>query len=575
MLLHIGTKESRAGRPEAFTLPIELVTSTQAILAKRRVGKSYTASVQAEEMLTAKQQIVAIDPTGAWWGLRASADGLGKGFPIALLGGEHEPDAPLDENAGEVIASAIVAERFSAILDLSLFRKGQANRFMAAFLETLYRLNRSAVHLFVDEADTVAPQKPYGDEARVLGAMQDVVRRGGIRGIGCTLITQRPAVLNKDVLTQCEVLTTLRLVHPADINAINAWVSVHGAPEQAARMIESLPSLPVGRAWVWAPDMPGKGEVFDMVDIRERRTFNSGATPKPGASVKPPKVLAKPDVERLGKVIAETARKAREENPEALKKRIRELENQTPSVDPASVNRAVEATRADCQAQFADLVIRLKTELKDLPSRIESVLNDVRLAWTVLEGAQVLRTTTPLPAAASIGTVRTRVAAEVREGLQDLKEKTDLSSGERSILEIVIQHRPRQLTAAQVGQLAAFTPSTVRTYLPKLVSKGLVSREGKELIPTAAGIALLGAGVPQMPTTAKGRQEMWLSKFGQGPQAILKTLIAQYPDSLTNEELWAATGLTASTVRTYVPLLRRAGVVEKDRLRASDELCRD
>lgn len=126
-----------------LSLPLEFITSTQAILAKRRVGKSYTASVQAEEMLKAKQQIVCVDPTGAWWGLKASADGKGAGFPIAIFGGEHG-DVPLEENAGEVIASAIVAERFSAILDLSLFRKGQLNRFMGAFIETLYRLNREA-----------------------------------------------------------------------------------------------------------------------------------------------------------------------------------------------------------------------------------------------------------------------------------------------------------------------------------------------------------------------------------------------------------------------------------------------
>src|SRR5205085_3412068 len=134
-------------------------------------------------------------------------------------------------------ASAIVADRFSAVLDLSLMRKGQMNRFMGAFLETLYRLNRAALHLFVDEADAVAPQKPFGDEARTLGAMEDVVRRGRIRGIGCTLITQRPAVLNKDVLTQCEILCAMRLSHNLDIRAIKEWVAVHGDEQTAKDMM--------------------------------------------------------------------------------------------------------------------------------------------------------------------------------------------------------------------------------------------------------------------------------------------------------------------------------------------------
>jgi hypothetical protein len=130
-------------------------------------GQDLQGEVQAEELLDAHQQIVAVDPTGAWWGLRSSADGKSAGYPIAIFGGEHA-DVPLEATAGEVIADAIATEHFSAVIDLTLFRKGEALRFMAAFLETLYRKNRAPLHLFIDEADVVAPQKTFGpDEARV------------------------------------------------------------------------------------------------------------------------------------------------------------------------------------------------------------------------------------------------------------------------------------------------------------------------------------------------------------------------------------------------------------------------
>jgi len=96
---------------DALSLPLEFVTQTQAILSRKRVRKSYTASVQAEELLKARQQVVVIDITGAWWGLRSSADGKGAGHSI-LAGGDHG-DIPLEVHAGEVMASAIVAERFT------------------------------------------------------------------------------------------------------------------------------------------------------------------------------------------------------------------------------------------------------------------------------------------------------------------------------------------------------------------------------------------------------------------------------------------------------------------------------
>ena len=48
---------------------------------------------------------------------------------------------------------------------------------------------------------------------------EDIVRRGGQRGIGCTLVTQRSAVLNKNVLTQAQMLVVLRTIAPQDLAA--------------------------------------------------------------------------------------------------------------------------------------------------------------------------------------------------------------------------------------------------------------------------------------------------------------------------------------------------------------------
>lgn len=51
----------------SLKLPLDFVTGTNTILAQKGAGKSYTSSVVAEEMLDARQQIIALDPTGAWW----------------------------------------------------------------------------------------------------------------------------------------------------------------------------------------------------------------------------------------------------------------------------------------------------------------------------------------------------------------------------------------------------------------------------------------------------------------------------------------------------------------------------
>lgn len=73
-----------------FSVPLEFVTGTEAILGRKGSGKSHTASVMAEELLQAGQQIIVIDPTDAWWGLRAGRDAAHQGYPVAVLGGDPD-----------------------------------------------------------------------------------------------------------------------------------------------------------------------------------------------------------------------------------------------------------------------------------------------------------------------------------------------------------------------------------------------------------------------------------------------------------------------------------------------------
>jgi hypothetical protein len=330
----------------AVSLPAEAVTSTMAILAKKGAGKTYTGSVIAEEMLDNGIQVVIIDATGAWYGLKSSADGHGPGYPVAILGGDRA-DVPLEHTAGEVTAEAIVEGGFSCILDLSGFSKSKVFQFMAPFLATLYLRNKHAMHLFVDEADIYAPQKTWGSEdAKCLGAMQDVVRRGRIKGIGITMITQRAQVLNKDVLTSTDILFALRMNHQLDLKAIREWVNAKADPALAAEMESSLPSLPTGDAWVWAPEL----DIFARATVRKRKTFDSSATPKPGQRKQVPKVFAPIDLEKLGERIKATVAEKQANDPRLLKARIAELDRemqQMRNVVPTTDAQQFDAVRSE------------------------------------------------------------------------------------------------------------------------------------------------------------------------------------------------------------------------------------
>lgn len=311
-----------------LSLPLNAVTQTFGILAKKRRGKTYTASVMAEEMIKANLPFVVLDPTGAWWGLRASADGKKAGYPVVIIGGDHA-DIPLEPAAGAVIADLVVEHPGWYVVDMSAMNSNaEQDWFAMEFGERLYRVknkHRFPMMLYVDEADAFIPQQPMPDQRRLLGAYDTIVRRGGIRGIGVTLISQRPAVVNKNVLSQVECLIVLQVVGSQDRDAIEKWVGAHGAKKQCDALMSSLASLGLGEAWFWSPAWL---DVFKRVQVRKRETFNSSKTPEVGEHPVKPKVLAKVDLDQLRDKVSATIERVKADDPRELRKQIAELQRQ-------------------------------------------------------------------------------------------------------------------------------------------------------------------------------------------------------------------------------------------------------
>ena len=307
---------------ETLELPLDTATKTQAVVARKGGGKTYLAKVLAEEFWRCGIQFVMFDMVGVCYGLRSSADGESEGIPILILGGEHG-DRPLPHSTGEAVADFIVGSRVSVILDFSLMSGNQRKTFVTDFCLRLYLINRKPIHLIVDESDVFAPQKPLPEETMMLHAMSQIVLRGRAKGIGMTCLTQRPAKLNKDVLTQCETLVLKRLMGPQDINAVKDWVSTHSDRAETREILDSLPSLRPEQAWFWSP-----GAFCELVTVRESHTFDSSKTPEVGQERQEPKTLAQIDLKLLDSAFAEAEIHAQENDPKLLKAKIVDLEAQ-------------------------------------------------------------------------------------------------------------------------------------------------------------------------------------------------------------------------------------------------------
>ncbi len=571
-----------------LSLPAEAVTQTFCFLAKRGAGKTYTASVLAEEMLKAELPICVIDPTGVWWGLRASADGKADGLPIIVMGGEHG-DVPLEVTAGELIARFIIEENVSVVLDLQMMRKGEQIRFMTPFAETLYHLNRSPRHIFWDECDAHIPQKPMKDQLRLLGASEDIVRRGRAKGLGVSLISQRAAVINKDVLTQTEVLVALRTVGPQDIAAVRAWVEQHDVHDQADEMLASLPSLPIGESWWWSP---GWLNLFKRVHVRARETFNSSRTPKVGEHVKPPKRLAPVDLAALTARMAATIERAKADDPNALRARIAELEKAViyakAKPDPMRVERAREAwEKESARAVVAEQRrwVKFEATMRDAMRRVTDLL---ARAHTVLRELDEAPTPDSLmPVSETIATIRDQIKhVPAARGARDeaamaswqTKHRngdvgTTLGKGERAILSLLAE-QGAPVTREHLTVATGYKRSSRDTYLQRLRAAGLVDTQGDGFVLTEDGVAAIA---PHAVTLPRGPALLahYLETLSTGEAETLGIIAEAHPGPVERDVISERTGYQRSSRDTYLQRLRARRLIDtagRGAVRLSDSL---
>lgn len=538
-----------------FTLPIEAVTETFGIVAKRGSGKTYCAKVMVEEMLGAKAHVCVLDPIGVWWGLRTAADGKSAGLPILVLGGDHG-DLPIEPTAGAVLAD-LVMDGHSVIIDLSRMRKGDQRRFCTDFLERLYHGNKRALHLVLEEADMVAPQRPPKGFERLLGAAEDIVRRGRSKGIGVTMITQRPAVIHKDVLTQVETLIALRLTGPQDRKAIDAWVEHHGDQDLRKELMHALPSLPIGTAIVWSP---GWLKVFQRVAIRKLKTFDSSRTPKPGSPEASTGTVAQVNIKALEQQMAATVEKAAASDPTKLQARVRQLE--------AELRKAEKAAPRTETVEVSVLTDKDRQKIDRLVAVLELIpgtLNEAIQVGRALQAKGVARPSprqpTPArPAPASNPRPPAQVNNHDQEGL-DGPESRILNALAWLVDTTGNQAQPETAVAFmanyKVGGGAFNNPKA------RLRRKGLIDYgPGKTMILTPEGDAI-AAHAPTAATPEDIHQRVF--EVIDGPmRRILEPLIAVYPDALTNDELAEASGYSPNGGAFNNPRgrLRSCGLVD-------------
>lgn len=599
-------------------IPEAALSQHVAIYGKTGSGKTYRAKALVEQILEAGRRLVVIDPTGAWWGLRSSADGKSPGFAVVVLGGQHA-DAPLPPASGEACAKLVTGPVPQAIFDTSDMSVGERTRWFTEFATAIFRLNRSPLHLVIDEAHMFAPQGGGGrmdvDAGKMLHAANTLASGGRSRGVRLVLITQRPAKLHKDSATCCDTMIAMRVIAPQDRDAIRAWVDGCADPKKGKEVLDSLATLERGEAWTWYPE----GGFLERAKGPKIRTFDSSATPVDGQEHPVPKSMAEIDLGAVRQVMEAAIEEAKANDVVELRKQIKDLKQQLSEaralpaqvVQPADIEEQLEAARR-CGVEsvvdhFAVMIGDLKnahTALREDLVAFDAVVDSmehIREKW----GKQDQRNTpAPRPASVSggksyaeppvlaengsIASVSARASGTTprasagqsgpRGGRTSTPAPKAQASGrslyKRSAAERVLDSLAwwaaagvRDVERAPLAYCAGYSPksSGFDKTVSSLSSSGLVEYPDDGMVrltPEGAAQAIQ----PEDQPSCEEVQRRTFEVLGADSAAarVLRTALKAYPDAISRADLAEGSNYSASSsgFEKTVSTLRTAGLIE-------------
>lgn len=558
-------------------LPLDAVTQTMAMIGRKGSGKTYLATMIAESMLDAHAQVIAIDPVGNWWGLRVGADGKSKGKEIFVIGGDHG-DVPLIPTAGTRIAKLLVEKGISAVIDVSGFRIGEHKRFAAEFAEEFFHLkksNRSPVHVFIEEAQKIIPQRVGPDEARMVGAFEQIVRLGRNYGIGCSLVTQRPQSVNKEVLSQVECLCVLQVTGPHERKALEEWVQEAGADR---KLVGELPSLARGEGYVWSPAWL---RIYKRVHFSSKQTFDASSTPEVGKKTRVAS-LSTVDVESLKADMADVVTEAEKNNPVVLKSRITALEKLLVAKNGVLIEKEVQVAMGVSQwaeygkkngywdffvkkeltandRKWQEELFKWQTEyqkqinnwfkiLKDIGESLPKTLakEDWQKDTFVSKTQEKIRNYEGVkPPIKQKNTVvhsdiqGDKIAKDILENGASVTYSIELSKGAKSILSYLHSVYPKEKSKTQIWVATGYSPGGgFNNLIYELTGKQLIEK-------TFTGFkADIGAYVDDLgvDTDFKPSLDRWYQKLSSGARKIFEFMMKEPTAPRSKEELAQATG---------------------------------
>jgi TolA-binding protein len=253
-----------AGEPgEEVALPVvEILTGRGFITGKSGSGKSNTASVVIERLLSKNFPVLIVDTDGEYYGLKEE-------FEILHAGADDECDIQVSPEHAEKIASLALEQNVPIILDVSGYLdEDDAHQLLLEVSRQLFAKEKKLKKPFLMLVEEVHEYIPEGGGMNEAGKMLiKIGKRGRKHGLGIAGISQRPADVKKDFITQCDWLVWHRLTWGNDTKVVRRILG-----SEYADAIEDMDN---GEGFL----MTDWSESIRRVQFHRKQTFDAGATP--------------------------------------------------------------------------------------------------------------------------------------------------------------------------------------------------------------------------------------------------------------------------------------------------------
>ncbi|WP_281194797.1 DUF87 domain-containing protein [Halorubrum sp. F4] len=241
---------------------VDVLTGRSFITGKSGSGKSNTASVVIENLLSNGFPVMIVDTDGEYYGLKEE-------YEILHAGADDECDIVVSPEHAEKLANLALEQNVPIILDVSGYlEEDTANELLLEVVKQLFakekRLKKPFL-LVVEECHEYIPEGGGMDETGKM--LIKVGKRGRKHGLGIVGISQRPADVKKDFITQCDWLCWHRLTWDNDTKVVGRILG--------SKYASAVEDLGDGEAFL----MTDWDESIRRIQFHRKETFDAGATP--------------------------------------------------------------------------------------------------------------------------------------------------------------------------------------------------------------------------------------------------------------------------------------------------------